>query len=492
MNARLRHVLGTQTGVAMVTVLLVGASLTVLASTGAFMTVKEFQAGTDDRKAAEALAIAEAGVDRFVELIRGGSLTWGEIRLAGCDADHPPLGISGSVGKGTFTAEFQAFNHVTQEFPPAACIGSEDNPRSDSPRTAQWFAITSKGEQPAATRSIRQVVQVGVLGLPIGIYAEKFDANGSSDFDAISFISPGDVQGREKMSFEGLDPYYTLEDFWPSMDSTPVPAGLHTLGTAFLKKANQNSREHPPSPNCGANGPQGAAGQTLWDQTGSGADITAGCAQYAGYDDGPPAGSFPPTSLITSLENVVPQPDLSDQDYLTLRATAKREGLYCLIKTTGERQCTRMGGSWTPSGNGNTVQVNQTDLNVPVGSPAIPNNLLAYFEFEDAAAAESGNQVNWRATVSPCSDVPADNRSVVVIVRGGSYDGDSGAYVNGFVLAPDGEVELRGSHTVHGTIIAKSVDVQGTAQFELSSCWVRNMPGPFLDVTPERWSEVDR
>jgi hypothetical protein len=488
-------------GVAMVMVMLVGAGLTVVASGAAFVTVRELRAGTDDRKAAEALAIAEAGIDRFVELIRGGTLTWGEIRLAGCDAAHPSLQVEGGVGNGTYQAVFSAYNPFgadsTARAAPAACTESENNPRSDSPKTKQWFAITSTGQHPTATRVVRQVVQVGVLGLPVGIYSEDIDGQGSGDFRGISMITPGDLTGREKMSFEGTDPFYKLADFWPGMsDELFAPAAVHTLGTMYLKKDNSNQVEHPPNPNCLANGPQGTSGQSLWDQSGRGGNVTATCSNWPGSPagtDGPPAGAFPTTSLITSLDNVIPRPDLSDQDYLTLRATAKREGLYCKIEANGVRTCTRLNASWLPTGSGTTVRVDDPDV-LGNGStiPALPNDFVAYFEFVDASAAMTSNIVNWRAPVGPCSDTLADNRSAVIVIRNGSYDGDDGDTVNGLILAPEGELTTRGGHTIHGTVITKSVDISGTAEFQLDSCWVRNMPGPFLDVTPQRWSEVDR
>ena len=56
----------------MVTVILIGAALTSVTTIAAYSTIKDFQSGTDDRKAAEALSYAEAGVDRFVQYLRDG------------------------------------------------------------------------------------------------------------------------------------------------------------------------------------------------------------------------------------------------------------------------------------------------------------------------------------------------------------------------------------------------------------------------------------
>src|SRR5918997_4715156 len=90
-------------GVAMTTVLLMGAALTALTSTAVFVTVQDFRAGTDDRKAAEALAYAEAGVDRMVQYLRSASnLTYATLIRKGC-ADPALTLPQGIIGNGTFS-----------------------------------------------------------------------------------------------------------------------------------------------------------------------------------------------------------------------------------------------------------------------------------------------------------------------------------------------------------------------------------------------------
>jgi hypothetical protein len=506
----------SESGVAMVTVLFVGAALTAVASAAAFTTVREFRAGSEDRKASEALAIAEAGIDRIVEKVRGGSLDWGKLRLAGCndghtDHSHPTLITNGRVGVGTFDARFEVFNPAATgdaRFPPAACTASPTNPRSPSARVDQFFAITSVGTHPDARRVVRQVIRIGDIGLPVGVYADSVKANGSPDFNGISLLSDKDVEGRDKMSFSGTDPFYFLNDFWPGQSATVnTPAAVHSLGTIYLKKLLRSTEEHPPSKACDANAPGGTVGQSIWDQSGRGGAIGGVCAapftwpgSPTGADDppGPASGSFPPNSLIESLVGVTPKPALSDQDYLAIKNTAQREGLYCFISKTGVQSCTRRGLTWSP-GNLFSVTVKQTDTDdVLKGPDQVLNttddvrSFVAYFEYEDQSQAQGLNQVNWNASVSPCSDNQALHRSVVVVVRNGSYRGEGGHVVNGAVLVPEGTVTLQGGHTIHGTVIAKEVDLKGNSTFQLSPCWVRNMPGPFLDLTPARWSEVDR
>ena len=56
--------LRSQTGVALVTVILVGAALTVVATTGSFIAIREMRASSDDARGGQAVAYAEAGLER--------------------------------------------------------------------------------------------------------------------------------------------------------------------------------------------------------------------------------------------------------------------------------------------------------------------------------------------------------------------------------------------------------------------------------------------
>ena len=69
---------------------------------------------------------------------------------------------------------------------------------------------------------------------------------------------------------------------------------------------------------------------------------------------------------------------------------------------------------------------------------------------------------------------------------------ESNSVINGVLLLPEGNIDSQGSFDFIGTIIAKSVAMNGGGTFSLNQCWLDNMPGPFLDVTPTAWSEVDR
>src|SRR5918996_705854 len=90
-----------QRGVAMMTVIYVAAVLMVVSSTATFLTIKEFRAGGDDRRGAEALGFAESGVDRLMLEFGRNPIPWGWISEAGC-AKAPVTIPTGELGTDEF------------------------------------------------------------------------------------------------------------------------------------------------------------------------------------------------------------------------------------------------------------------------------------------------------------------------------------------------------------------------------------------------------
>ncbi|HWC14939.1 MAG TPA: pilus assembly PilX N-terminal domain-containing protein [Actinomycetota bacterium] len=534
MNTRSRMVFNSQSGVAMVTVLMVAAVLTVVASAATFGTIREFRSSTEDRRSAQALAFAEAGVDRMMNYLRSGKINWQDIALAGCPAaarypgetDHPPIRLPGGtearVAGGSFSVRFEVFNPITTDparrFAPGAC----DDPayprwwRTPKPPStfwsggAQYFAIIATGASAqsatpcpqlagGACRTVRQVLRVRGVGLPVGIYAkDKADLNGTPSMANLSLITPGSVTGREKLGFTGLDRYYFLSDFdgWgsiPNGSTTYAPAGVHAGQSIALKSVTAaNTNEHPnalnpnnPNLNCTANDLRGTAGQSQWDQSGPGygGDITSGsCASWVSPPGGPP-NQPPPTSRIADFTGVAPQPNLTPEDYAALKSTAQAEGLYCFVG--GTSFCRRGGQVW--DFNTSAGVVSDGDL---VG---LPNVFVAYFEYQTAATL---NNIKWKANWGPCSDDASVNKQVVIIVRKGNLTMTSNDVVHGAVVVPDeapaGVLDEAGTATIDGTIIARVFNQRGTGRFSVSECAVRNLPIPWIDFIPFNWVEVDR
>ncbi len=500
---RFREVFRNASGIALITVLLVGSAISVVASTAAFVTIRELRAGTDDRKGAEALAHAEAGVDRLLQYLRSGGVTWGDIRLAGCTfngVSYPPFTFVGGPngGQGTvvspsgFTADLRVYDRTASgaaRFPPTACPTSE--PQAPKGSASRYFVITSTGQSPAARRVVRQVIQVRALGLPVGLYADRTDAGGTPAIgncspgapagQGISLVTRFDVGGRSQLGFCGTDPYYTLQDFWPSLSSaTRAPSAIHSTGTIFLKQNLLNDREHPPVLNCTAN-TRGTPFQSKWDQSFPGGPITSTCAIFG--DTGPVP---PPTSHFSEADRlrVAPRPQLTEQDYATLKSTALEGGLYCFIPSlvTATASCLERG---QPS----ALNPRAAIAAVPAG---LDNNFVAYFEFEKDDGVSG---IQWTASYGRCNDPPSPtspNQSYVLVVRRGNIREVAGGINRGVFLIPEGAFVQRGGGTIVGSVIAESIDLGGSGTVRLDECWVKNMPGPYMNFLPFHFSEVDR
>lgn len=480
-----------QRGVAMVTVLLVGASLTAVTSAAAFVTIREFGAGSEDRKAATALAYAEAGVDRFIEHLKRGGYTYALLNRAGCNG-NPAISIpTGSVGTGTYEASMTVYNPNAvgpDRFPPAACTGRttlKAHPGQDGADNT-YFVITSKGKHPDATRVIRQVVAVSPLRLPVGIFATFVTKQSAKhDFYNISMLVDETVSSRENLYFHGNDNYYLMSDIFPNgvsgrSPSDPAPAGVHSAGTIFLKNSS-SPQFGSATKNCNAE-KQGNNGQSLWDSdgsTGSGT-ITSGCSGQTGY---------PLTSKFTSdMLDAIAQPKLTEDDYQVLKDAAKNAGVYCSfpgVGGSGGTTCIKQGVTQT-----------STDYRALIQQVIASGTkrLVAYFDFRSGTPTQ--NNVGLLGPVWGCDSTnPANTKSLVAVVRNGGVDfsGAGGDQINGAILV-DGDYQGNGNFTLNGSMV-----VGGTAhfhsssqEFTLDSCWVNNMPSSFLGVTPGQWTEVDR
>ena len=473
---RIRLTAADERGVAMMTVLFVAAAMTALTSVAAMATIRDFRAATDDRKATEALAYAEAGVDRLIHFIRGGTVTWGELKVAGC-----PTNVTvpaGSVGNGTFDSYLTVVDPFATtaagRFPPVACSAVPSTPKQPL-----YLALISTGTHPEAKRVVQQVIRVEDIDLPIGISAEYIDANGTPSTVGISMITEGQIVGRKQLNFSGVDPYYTLGDFWPGHTwtngltaSSPVPAGAHAVNGIYLK-ANGTDPEFSEGlfKNCTANKDNGNT-QSLWDSDGRGGPHAGGCSGQTGA---------PPDSLFTPEDYAaVASGSLGLEDHEILKDAAKANGLYCYIPTSGA-YCIRQG-----------TQIAYTADVAPILASGT-RNFVAYFEYPTGDPLT--NNVNWTSNVwtapTGCSSDPALNKSVVVIVKNGGVNMTANNQVNGAFLL-DGNFDYSGTPHINGTVIAENFRIRGNATFSLDSCWVQNMPGPFLGATPLHWSEIDR
>lgn len=490
-------------GVALITVLFVGATLTVLTTTAAFMSVRGLQSTSADAQSAKAMAAAEAGLERFMLDVKRGAISVASMKEAGC-ASAPIALPPGTLGPGTYNVQLTIYEPTKNPKVPRAWSVAEaaaiDAEVPCSQRTGNLYAVTATGAQGAGTRVVRQIIRAipGKSKFPLGIYADKIDANGNPDLNNISVFTRGDIVGRGKMSLSGIDSNYTMRDVydqsafggfsWSGMltwDSN-IPAAVHATGEIYLKGANARGREHPPAANCTANDTRngGYALQSEWDGSACGGCTNNGvltadtCGGLAGY---------PPTAKFTQadLDRIAQVRNFTEEEYATLRATAQSTGVYCNFATS-VNQCWKNGVAGPPD-------YNWQDGDLPTGS----STLVAYFDFPSSTNI-SGNTVNWSATWKALSGVmcnatnPADNRVLVAVVRYGNFSLGGSAQVTGAFLAPEGDFDSTGTPILHGSVTSRTFRVRGNATFESSSCFASQLPTTSSELTVEGWSEIDR
>lgn len=500
-----------EAGVAMVTVLFIGAALTVLSSTAAFVTIDEFRAGSNDRKAVAALAYAEAGIDRFVSYLKSGLVTYKDLNTAGCSGPALALPI-GQVESGTYEASLTVYDpspparadgivHPEDRFPKApnggACATRPSSPHPGQGNDQTFFVITSIGRHPAATRTVRQVIALELIELPVGLYAHSVSVQSAKHpFSGVSLVSETEIDTRANISFIGEDPYYLVADFFPDAVgramNAPVPAGAHAAVQILLAKS-RDPEFAADTKNCSANGTAtdpstgvaGNAAQSLWDSDGSSGSgpITSGCAGWMSGAEWPTSSRFTAGDLVELAE-----PNLSEQDHQTLRDAARRYGVYCSLPGvggTGGSVCYKQDVEQT---DGRSFSDYVNDVGV-----SATRNFVAYLDYRSGSPTQ--NNLGETFDVWGCSHDPDVSRSAVVIIRNGgvNWTGAGGTDLNGAMIV-DGDFSATGSLRLNGTLIVRGkLNINSSAQhFSIDDCWVQNMPSPFFRVVPTQWSEIDR
>jgi hypothetical protein len=479
-------------------VLFIGAVLTVVSSAGAFMTIKEFRAGADDRRAAQALAYAEAGVDHMELAIKGNYWNYQQIMLSGCPG-HTTQTVTGTIGNGAYTTEVR----------PVTCQDPVPIVRPTDP--GRRIEIESTGTQPTATRVVRETALLKPKGLPVGLYARtRVNVGGNAGVTGVSLITPGDIVGRDQLGFTGNDPYYTKRSFYgtsvPDPDA-PMPSAAHAGNLIYCQSKCPSSKsqiEHPfvPTPtgaslpyNCLAN-PRGTAGQSVWDGS-NWTPLNPSAANIPGTASCTGVSQFPPTSQFTPEQAnlLAPQPELTDEDHRALKTMAQNRGIYCKVTRAPAQteECTK----WTPTG---VVPLDSAEVSgIQLGNTEVanlPKQFVIYVDFPGGVGNDPkdfpNSFVKFNGALGSCIDDPVTNVTGVVIVRNGSFRFTSGASLNGAIFANEGLLDSQGTYSFNGVAIADEIEIISGANSTLNECWLKNMPMPFMDLTPLSWTEVDR
>lgn len=435
-------------GAALITVVSVIAALGALTASVTALTVHNLQAAQRDQQGGAAFGVSEAGVAAGIERLRAGvgGLNCPEQAASSCPASTAWNGPANAVSIQTSSSYRQRYcvyiTYLQLASPPTQKVGQY---RLHSQGSSGNTAGTCTAGSTQGLRTVTQDVAVTPFTFPIGIFADEYTSAGSSSVHHASIYSRSCIQNRDKIGFDANDTdlYY----------GTPVGA----RSTQYVTTDNNS---------CGAtdnrNIHRGGRCNTSYPFD---ADALGGDLSPAGF-----AACYRPPSFTTSqfttadLNRIAPNPKgLTESQYAALRARAQSQG---------------------------QLYLGTTSFTAP--NPAVYPNAVMYFDL----TGTSNKKVSIQNELNAYGSAYCGARSLVIVVRGpADLDISAGADLTGSLFVPDSgsSVKVAGGALLIGTLWADDVQKgTGTSDIYMQPCWLSNIPGGLLDVTPTRFRQVDR
>jgi hypothetical protein len=291
------------------------------------------------------------------------------------------------------------------------------------------------------TRVLEQTVTGKPAEIPIGVYANNINVSGTPQTYAESVFTKNCISGRNQMRFgTALDPYFG------------IPPSAHSIKWISEKNSSCSATETNNIHRSGVCNPT-----YPYDQDALGGPITSPCSAPNN------------TSKFTQADLDTYGRGLNQDELALLRTQAKSIGQYWTSPT----------GWVPPDPNVYPHAVMFFDVG-PNDTVTIQSELDAYY---------------WDGAT--CSD-PATPKSIIIIVNNSS-SGSGGMVLNsnsklaGAIFVQNGSLSFNGSVTWTGTIWADVIERwNGSATAQLTPCFLQNLPGGLMRITPTRFREVDR
>jgi hypothetical protein len=431
-------------GAAMVTTLLVGAVMTALGIVAVDVSISNLQNAGRDRVAGIALDTSESGVAQAIEYVKNGGA--GALTCSPTCASNA-WGNSASPQTVTLPngRAYKVWIEVVQGFvPPTYKVA-----------TYKIHSLGTAGSGPGS-RTVEVTVTAKPFTFPIGLYADTFDDAGGGSVHSEQMFSKGCITKRSHITFGGsTDPQTGVTSTVDPFYGYPPAAHSTDYITDSNNTCNNGSSVHTPN-DCNTSylGDQDAAGGSVAG-TGCAAVVMGGTTSVFTTTDLNATYGYQARGLTTS-------------QYAALKSKAISQGNYWTNATLG---------SYVPP------CVNSC----PNGKTPTPNGVL-YFQVSAGTTIANEIKAITEFTRSTCG-----TRSLVIVIDGGDGHVNAGVDIVSAIFIPDGNLKFNGNGSIEGTIFAKTVNkFNGTADFYLDPCFIRNFPGGLFDVTPQRFREVDR
>lgn len=435
-----------ESGVAMITVVLVGVILTGMGLALAKTSLANLENAGRDRVGSGALGYAEAGVAGAITYLRSNGVNQICTTCPSAWNVSAPKSLTYSGGSAVVTiAELQRYA------PPTV-------------RTGRYLirAVGSTSGSTPGKRTIEQEIDVKPFDFPLGVYtAAKVNLGGNVQIQQESFFSGQCIDSRSKMSFVPgetgslMDPY------------NDIPAGAHSA--SYITDTNTNvcstDLQQVRNKDSGAVHRVGNCHETYWaDQSALGGPFTSGsCAgKTAGKGDYDTEGSKFSLDVMRDSYGFQPR-GLTDDQFALLKAKAKAAG------------------TWFPAG---------TPISIPPASmvPGNPGyNPIVYVEDQNLSLGTEFNGYAWVSDPSCVSLHP----SVLLVVERGTLKLGSSTKFTGNLFVPDGDVSFSGGAVLTGTVFAKELKFVGGGQIGLNDCAAKSTNGSILTINKKHFREID-
>ncbi len=460
----------TDRGSGMIMMLLVMALVVALGTTATSVSIGNLRGSTGAQQAGTALDSAEAGVAQATTYIR----TYGTRKLrcypATCTTNpwNPTNPVSADVaGGGRWVASIAPI-------PPVSAAGGGK------------FLIRSTGTAGGpAQRIIETEVSVAPIELPKAIFGRTINLVGGVNVRNMSVFSTGCVYKRDHLTLDasfGLDLAYGVPpgahssqiitdsngsgQYCPST-AKPIHGGLSLLGASLLPCSSQYPFDQD---KFGGSLTSGLLSLLLPCQSAT----TNPAYQTHDYDlDGSldVNGSFLKDDRALFSSFGIKRPALTASEIEQLRATAQAQGNY--YESTG---------AWTV--------------------PTNPHSVL-FFDLEGAGSNRTVDldalstsplfsRIRLDATSALCLDA-----SLLIVVVGGDAKLASNTQLAASIYlasgAPYGKLQKSNGTSNHiGMMYADTMDLTGSLNVSLDTCYLDNPPPALFSVTPGSYRELDR
>lgn len=447
-------------GIAVLTVVMVGAIMTGLGVAVTQTTITNLDNAGRDRVASGALGAAEAGIAGAISQMRDNGV--GHF----CDTCPEEWNVTAPKTI-SYTGGGQAVVTVKVLQPYAPPVV----------KTGRYLvrSVGTSGAGPGK-RTLEQTVSVTPFAFPLGVYSHAKIVLGGQVKIAQETLFSGDcIESRKQLDFVPgptnsiVDPYHDIPAGAHSVsyiteaniakcsnNLSTVTGSIHSTSTCAVMTNDPTLKKNYPTDQSGLGGPFSPPG---------GNPCTTATMSKGDY---PTKGSKFDLETLRETYGFVPR-GLTDEQFALLKSKAKANGTYYPAGSTI--------GFPTPS-------------TVP-GSPGY--NPVIYIEDQNLSLTSQLDGYGW------VNDPACTGRhpSVILVIERGTLKIGSSTRFTGHIFVPDGSTDFSGGADLTGTIFTAEMKFTGggnnaSGNIGLNDCFAKNTHGGLLDITKDRFRQVDQ